>query len=128
MQVRKIENNTSFGINSIKFINKDAKNTFDIIYSDKSLKKIHNTIDKIKNLKPKKAPDFDIYISKVNNDHNFPELAVGYINRDGSRLLNCEIVGNQGDVIDTVYPNLNDFYKACKRVVKNVDKMFKNRG
>jgi hypothetical protein len=61
-------NNTSFGINLVRFENKEAKDFFNsknTLIGKNAMARMWN---EIKDLKPKKGPDIDVYIGRSTDD------------------------------------------------------------
>lgn len=56
-------NNPSFGINSVKFTNSLVKSEFEEMTKKISPKKLTKMWEEIKNIKPNKGPDVDVFIN-----------------------------------------------------------------
>ena len=71
MQISQSNNQTSFGIRSIKFDSKDAKAAFQAATKKIPSEKMSQVLEEIRALKPKKGPDIDTFITSVNGVYSF---------------------------------------------------------
>ena len=125
MQISQSNNQTSFGINSIKFTSPVAKQAFEKATKKIPSEKMAGILQEIKNMKPKHGPDVDAFI--------------GTFSAGGSGVyLNARIYEGKNNVQDigttfssifkkesTVTPKT--LLKAFKNLINNVDNKRLNR-
>lgn len=118
MQISQNQNQTSFGINSIKFTSDVAKEAFAKATKKIPSEKMANVLQEIKGMKPKMGPDIDTFIGV----HSAGGSGI-YLNVKAEGKNNIHNIGTTFSEIfkeeSVVTPKT--LLKAFKKLVKNVD-------
>ncbi|MBR1753658.1 hypothetical protein IJ732_02375 [bacterium] len=112
MQVTQ-SNNTSFGINLIKFEDKASKELFQSKNRFIGNKAMANMWNEIKQMKPQKGPDIDVYIGQAFKDDKFSTLTC--------RKDSGDILGKAFAIIEGTDHSSKSIIKAFKKIIRSVD-------
>lgn len=110
-------NNPSFGINSVKFTNFLVKSEFDEMTKKISPKKLTKMWDEIKNIKPNKGPDVDVFINGSFISYGHPLSPHPTVNLEVRKGKNTSIVEH------VLEGKPKKIIEGFKNLITKVDKM-----
>ena len=129
MQVTKVNNNnTSFGINAVRFLSEEAQSNFDRMARNMNFNQKFFLLEEIKNIKPKSGPDVDVFVgngARFSRPNDVFLSAQSKVNQqEGIRILDSAkndavFTGDLEDLKGTL--SRKQIIQAFKNLIADVD-------